>query len=470
VATVLIADDEANLRKVLATLLGQEGHDVLTVADGAAALETVQDRAVDILLTDLRMPGMSGLELLDSVQRSHPWLPVIVITAHGSVETAVSALKRGAVDYVQKPFDKDELRVAVRKALAAARSAKHTSPDTSAAGGRFRIIGISARMQEIFTIIEKVAATPSTVLITGESGTGKELVATALHEHSDRAERPLIRVNCAAIPKDLLESEFFGHEKGAFTGAVGSKPGRFELADGGTLFLDEIADIPIEMQVKLLRALQEGQFERVGGVKTIDVDVRLVAATNRDLAREIEAGQFREDLFYRLNVVPIHLPPLRDRPEDIRPLAEGCLERCNGRLGKQIAGISSAALEVLERYPWPGNVRELENVIERTVLFADGPQIDADDLPEELRRPRETSGTTSTAAPTPAVSGLDTGNSMKDIVRQATASLERDLIIKALDETRGNVTRAAHLLRISRKGLQNKMKELGLRERPGDDA
>ena len=310
-------------------------------------------------------------------------------------------------------------------------------------------------MRHVFDIVAKVADSPSTVLVTGESGTGKELVARALHRNSSRRDKPLIKVNCAAIPKDLVESELFGYEKGAFTGAVGSKPGRFELADGGTLFLDEIGEIPVEMQVKLLRALQESEFERVGGIKTIAVDVRLIAATNRDLEELIRGGRFREDLFYRLNVVPIALPPLRDRREDIPLLVSHFIEKYDRRLGKRVERVADDAMQLLLQYGWPGNIRELENVMERSILFAEGPVVRAEDLPETLRERAVAAG--ATGAPATA------GASMKDIVRQAQAELERELIARALEETGGNVTQAAKRLQISRKSLQVKMKELGLR-------
>ncbi len=465
-ARVLIADDEANLRKVLCTLLARDQHEAVAVADGESALKAIEAGGIDILITDLKMAGMSGLELLRAALRVDANLPVIVITAHGSVDTAVSALKSGAFDYITKPFDKDELRLAVRKAVSV-RRAPTTSLATPTSGqGRFQMIGQSARVRDIFAIIEKIAPTPSTVLITGESGTGKELVAAALHNNSPRKEKPFIKVNCAAIPKDLMESEFFGYEQGAFTGAVSSKPGRFELADGGTLFLDEIAEIPKAMQVKLLRALQEGEFERVGGVRTIHVDVRVIAATNRDLAKEIEAERFREDLFYRLNVVPVALPSLRDRHDDIPLLVSAFLEKNNKRLNKTVKGISDAAMARLKAYAWPGNIRELENVIERTVLFAEQEVIDVADLPENIAKlatlpppiPMPALATGSALTRPPVESG-----SMKDIVKKATEEIERDLIVKALGETGDNVTRAAQLLGISRKGLQNKMKEYGLR-------
>jgi transcriptional regulator with GAF, ATPase, and Fis domain len=311
-----------------------------------------------------------------------------------------------------------------------------------------------------------VADTPSTVLITGESGTGKELIASALHGASSRRDKPFIKINCAAIPHNLLESELFGYERGAFTGAVTSKPGRFELADGGTLFLDEIGEIPVEMQVKLLRALQEGEFERVGGIKTTRVDVRLIAATNRDLQAEIEAGRFRKDLYYRLAVVPIVLPPLRERPGDIPMLAAHFVEKYNRKLNKKIEGISDDAMTLLQAWSWPGNIRELENLIERVLLFSDGPHITAKDLPEAFRQGP------SSPAPAPSAAPLETSTGeggLKDIVRMKAAELEKDLITKALEETGGNVTRAARLLQISRKSLQTKMKEFGLRDTTPQD-
>ncbi len=328
------------------------------------------------------------------------------------------------------------------------------------------LAGNSPSMREVVDVVKRVADTPSTVLITGESGTGKELVASALHESSSRRDKPFIKINCAAIPRELMEAELFGYEKGAFTGAVASKPGRFELADGGSLFLDEIGEIPPEMQVKLLRALQESQFERVGGIKTLHVDVRLIAATNRDLTKEIAEGRFREDLFYRLNVVPIVLPPLRARSGDIPRLVEHFVTKYNERLGRQVVAVEDDALELLRAYPWPGNIRELENVIERTLLFMDGDRIEARDIPEPVRH-RE-GGDRPQADVAHLVGALEAGGSasMKDIVKHAAQELERDLIVRALEATAGNVTQAARRLKISRKSLQLKMKDLGLREPP----
>jgi two-component system, NtrC family, response regulator AtoC len=463
VAHVLIVDDETNIRRVLAAMLQRDGYEVSAAADGEQALAAMHRAPVDVVVTDLVMPRMGGLELLRQVSATYPDVPVIMITAHGTVDTAVEAMKAGAFDYITKPFEQEELRKVIAKAARArVLEGQHVHPPAGD-GERPPLVGHSPSMRAVYDVIARVADSPSTVLITGESGTGKELVAQALQRGSSRRSQPLIKVNCAAIPKDLVESELFGYEKGAFTGAVGSKPGRFELADGGTLFLDEIGEIPVEMQVKLLRALQESEFERVGGIKTLRVDVRLIAATNRNLETLIAEGRFREDLFYRLNVVPIALPALRDRREDIPLLVQHFIEKYDRRLGKRVERVDDAALEVLSAYAWPGNIRELENVMERSVLFADGPVITVAQLPTTLRE-----RVPGAAAPVAAVGALGaiaapSGASMKDIVRQAQAELERTLISRALEETGGNVTRAAKKLQISRKSLQVKMKELGLR-------
>jgi len=467
---LLVVDDEPNLRRVLSALLDRDGYDVHTAEDGQQALEILEDHHVDMLLTDLRMPRVDGMELLRRALSMDPELPVVIITAHGTVDNAVEALKTGAFDYITKPFDQAEVRTIVKKALRtrdlAAAEASRLETSASDDEVRYGIIGRSAPIREVYAVLERVADTPTTVLVTGESGTGKELVARALHENSSRRDKPFIKVNCAAIPRDLMESELFGYERGAFTGAVGSKPGRFELASGGTLFLDEIGSIPIEMQVKLLRAIQESEFERVGGIKTIRVDVRLVAATNSDLRKEIEQGTFRDDLYYRLNVVPIRLPALRERIEDIPLLWSHFLEKFNTRLNKRIEGLTEEAELALMSYPWHGNIRELENVVERAVLFADGSRIELCDLPSEVRdtvlspRPRPV------ATPVPAPEDSPgAAEGLKEQVKAAMTRLERELIQRALDQTHGNVTHAARLLKISRKGLQLKMKELGLRER-----
>jgi two-component system, NtrC family, response regulator AtoC len=447
---------------VLGAILSRDGYDVIEATDGEAAIDLIGPGVVAIV-TDLRMPKLDGMGLLRRVATEHPDIPVIMITAHGSVDSAVEAVKLGAFDYIEKPFEQAQIRQVVDKAVKTHElNSRAPRPQISSGGaGRYGLVGKSPALEALFAVVEKVADTPSTVLITGESGTGKELVARALHANSSRKDGPFIKINCAAIPKTLMESELFGYEKGAFTGAVSSKPGRFELADTGTLFLDEIGEIPVEMQVKLLRVLQESEFERVGGIKTIKVDVRLVTATNRDLLKEVAQQNFREDLYYRLNVVPIHLPPLRERIEDVPLLVEHFVRKFNERLKKNIARVEDDALERLLSHPWPGNIRELENVLERSILFCEGNSIRARDLPHEV------SGQTdapmrplSTSASGPAPEG-----SLKEMVRQETERLERELIQRALDETGGNVTQAARKLKISRKSLQNKMKDFGLRDK-----
>ncbi len=451
---VLIVDDEPNMRRVLVALLEREPCEVLEAVDGIEALRIMDDNVVHMAIADLRMPRMDGMELLRRVVARDPDLPVIVLTAHGTVDTAVEAMKLGAFDFITKPFERSEMLAVVRKALRAVRlDGAAAAPPAEGESRRYRIIGNSAAMQAVYAVIEKVADMPATVLLTGESGTGKELVARALHQNGRLANQPYIRVNCAAIPRDLIESEFFGYEKGAFTGAVTSKPGRFELADGGTLFLDEIAEIPPDIQVKLLRAIQEREFERVGGLRTLKVDLRLITATNRDLRRCVEDGTFREDLYYRLNVVHLHLPPLRERVDDSPPLAEHFIERFNRRFGRRIEGYEPEAMAALQRYHWPGNVRELENLVERNVLFADGPRVTPADLSDEVRGLRSSDGD-GTAGPM----------ALKSQVKAAAERVERNLILKALTLTDHNVTHAAKLLRISRKSLQVKMRDLGLRE------
>jgi two-component system response regulator AtoC len=460
---ILIADDEPNLRRVLGAQLTRDGHEVHLVADGGEALSVLKESHIDLLICDLRMPVLDGMSLLREALAIYPALPVIMITAHGTVDNAVEALKTGAFDYITKPFDQEELRTIVRKALKTQDlSARDATPANTAENSKYGIIGRSGPIQDVYSVIDRVADSPTTVLVTGESGTGKELVARALHDQSSRRERPFIKVNCAAIPRELIESEFFGHERGAFTGAVASKPGRFELASGGTLFLDEIGSIPLETQVKLLRALQEGEFERVGGIRTLKVDVRLVAATNTDLKRQTEEGSFREDLYYRLNVVAMRLPPLRERIGDIPLLVDHFIQKYNQRLGKSLLGISADALSVLTSYHWPGNVRELENVLERAVLFADGDRVFTEHLPPEL---------TANTAPSLVTDHEEVG--LKEQVRAAVSQLERQLIFRALEQMNGNVTHTARVLKLSRKGLQLKMKELGLRDlhlRTGKDA
>ncbi len=491
-ARILVADDELNLRRVLVALLRRDGHDVVQASNGSEAIERLGD--VDVVITDLRMPQADGMEVLRTATKNFPQTPVIMITAYGSVGQAVEAIKNGAFDYIEKPFEQEQIKTIVDKAIGQAAANRMAPRPTlysdAEATGKYGLVGQSAEMHGIFAIIEKVADSPTTVLITGESGTGKELVAKALHEQSSRKGEPFIKINCAAIPKTLMESELFGYEKGAFTGATSSKPGRFELANGGTLFLDEIGEIPVEMQVKLLRAIQESEFERVGGLKTIKVDVRLITATNRDLEAEIKNGNFREDLYYRLNVVPLQIPPLRKRSGDVPLLVRHIIKKFNERLKKNITSLADDALAALEAHSWPGNIRELENVLERTLLFTKGERIERADLqlssnpgseppPPIMPRTATTSGAMMPMTEDDLEDDVDgvvgeasgqTSGSLKDIVRAETSRVERELIVKALEETGGNVTQAARLLKISRKSLQMKMKELGLRDKDARDA
>ncbi len=448
---ILVLDDEAPLRKILSAMLRAEGHEVDTAATIAEAKAIVREKDVGVILSDLRLEREDGLQMLKWVKEEHPTIPVIILTAHGTVDSAVDAMKQGAYDYVAKPFERTELTRGIRKAMLTYQfqaSQFLRTPGVNFAG--LSMIGTNSKMRRIYQLVEKVAPTDSTVLITGETGTGKELIAQAIHEASPRAKGPFIKINCAAIPETLMESELFGYEKGAFTGAATSKPGRFELADGGTLFLDEIGEMSTEMQVKLLRVLQDGTFERVGGLRTLKVNVRLVTATNRDLEKEVKEGGFREDLFYRLNVVPVALPPVRDRRDDIPQLIAYFINKFSERMKKPVPKLSPDALELLAQYPWPGNIRQLENVIERLIVMNDGHEIIGDQLPEEILEFEEERA-------------LGPGASLKEQVKEATRRIEKKAIEEALIETENNVTRAAKKLNISRKGLQLKMKELGIR-------
>jgi len=391
--SILIVDDEPNIRRVLEAVFSKSGYTVFTAENGRKALDIVAtDPELCVVLCDLVMPDMTGMDVLAAVRESNPGISVVMMTAHGTIKSAVDAMRLGAFDYVTKPFDVDEIKMVVNNALERSVLIDENSQLKAELKNRFRfdeMIGGSGKMQEVFRIIERVADSNATVLIRGESGTGKELVAKAIHHNSKRASRPFIAVACAALPESLLESELFGHEKGAFTGAAGQKAGRFELAHKGTLFLDEISEIPAQTQVKLLRVLQERQFERVGGVKTIGVDVRVVAATNRDLEKAVKDGEFREDLYYRLQVIQVFLPPLRERREDVPLLIDHFIRKYNAENSKNIKYVDSAAMDILMAHNWPGNIRELENTVERGVVLAENgaESITVDLLPFSMQKP-----------------------------------------------------------------------------------
>jgi len=454
-ATILIVEDEAKMRRLLELNLGDDGFQTLSAEDAETGLKLLQNGPVDLVITDLKLPGMNGLDFLQAVKRFQAALPVIVMTAFGTVETAVEAMKAGASDYVLKPFSLDEMRMVVHKELDVQRLRVENRSLREALQQRYQhpnLVARSAKMQEVLATVERVAPTNSTVLLGGESGVGKDLVARAIHEKSRRASGPFIKINSAAIPENLLESELFGYEKGAFTGATSSKPGKFELADKGTLFLDEIGDVPPAIQVKLLRVLQERQFERLGGTKTIKVDVRLVAATNRDLRAALEDGTFREDLYYRLNVVPIDIAPLREHKEDIPELVNLFLSRFAQDSGKKLSGISPQALKMLMDYHWPGNVRELQNILERASALSAGPLIDADDIHIDTRAGK--------TADFPS-GFLPEGMTLEQ--------WEDEMIQEALRRAQGNKSQAARLLGLSRNALRYRLSKIGIGDDPEKD-
>ncbi len=451
-ARILIADDEESIRLVLRTLLQGQGYEVLEAADGTEALALAEEHVPDFVLADVRMPGLDGLRLTASLRERVPAATVIVMSAYGSVRLALDAIEAGAHDYLSKPFHPEEALLALRKAEERERLRRENRSLRRELAERHRfeeMVGRSEPMQRLFRLVEKAAAFPTTVLVTGESGVGKELVARALHHQGPRAERPFVAVNCGAIPEALLESELFGHVRGAFTGAHADRKGLFEAAHGGTLFLDEIGELPLSLQVKLLRVLQEGTVRPVGASRDRAVDVRVVAATVRDLSEEVAAGRFREDLLYRLDVLRIHVPPLRERKEDLSLLVDHFLARFAERLGVAVEGVRPDAMRALLAYPWPGNVRELQNVLERAVVLADGPWITFEDLPGHLREPQD---------PVRVVLRSDELS-----IKKATRFIEAELIRKALDRTGGNRTHAARLLEISHRALLYKMKAYGLR-------
>jgi DNA-binding NtrC family response regulator len=452
--TILIIEDEAKMRRLLELNLGDDGFRTLSAGDAETGLRLLASEPVHLVLTDLKLPGISGLEFLQTAKQQNPALPIVVMTAFGSVETAVEAMKAGASDYVLKPFLLAEMRMVVHKELDNSRLREENRSLREALGQKYshpNIVAISPKMQEVLATVERVAPTNSTVLLGGESGVGKDLIARAIHEKSRRASGPFVKINSTAIPENLLESELFGYEKGAFTGATASKPGKFELADKGTLFLDEIGDVPPAIQVKLLRVLQEREFERLGGTRTVKVDVRLIAATNRDLRAALEDGTFREDLYYRLNVVPIDIPPLREHKEDISGLTNLFLARFAKDSGRseKITGISPAAMQLLVSHYWPGNVRELQNVIERACALATSKQLNIGDIQLDSPRNRTFSS-----------SGASSDRFLPD--GMTLDQWEDEMIREALKRASGNKSQAARLLGLSRNALRYRLSKIGI--------
>jgi two-component system, NtrC family, response regulator HydG len=448
---ILVVDDDTSLRKMLTTVLTAQGYTVQPAEDGQAAVEAVQKTFFDLVLMDVRMSRLSGIGALERIKEISPGIPVIIMTAYASVDSAIQALKTGAYDYLTKPLDLDELKILLQKALQHDQLVQENRYLQQRLSDRFdstSIIGNSAAMRSLFEVMAQVAPSEASVLISGESGTGKELIANALHANSPRRAHPMVKVNCAALPETLLESELFGHEKGAYTGATSRTRGRFQLAHRSTLFLDEIGEMAPTTQAKILRALQEREIEPVGSSAVIKIDTRIIAATNRDLEDDIRTGRFREDLYYRLNVVRLEIPPLRSRPEDVSLLAEFFLERLAARNRKLIRGFSPRAMDLLMRHDWPGNVRELENLVERAVIMARGDRLTPAEFPDNLApasMPASAPGRAET---------VRSGRSLKEV--------EREMILRTLEETAGNRTHAARILGISRRTLQLKLKEYGI--------
>jgi len=449
---ILIVDDEESFRNVLHVILKKEGYDVEAAVNGEEGLNKVFNAAFDQVLCDIRMPQMGGLEFLQEALRAGLDVPITMMSAYGTVDTAIEAMKQGAYDYISKPFKPDEILLTLKKAEERERLRKENEVLRKEVKKEYsfeNIVSKNERMIKLFEIIRKVAPYKSTILITGESGTGKELVARAVHYNSDRSKKLFIPVNCGAIPENLLESELFGHVKGAFTDAIRTKKGLFEEADGGTIFLDEIGELPAQLQVKLLRVLQDGEIRRVGESKSLQVDVRIVAATVKDLGKEVNEGKFRDDLYYRLNVLHLNLPPLRERREDIPILIHHFIQKYNQALNKQLKGVDPKALDVLMNYRWYGNVRELENTIERAVVLADGENIELENLPFEMQHYQND-------LPSIPVEEEDCS------IKKASRVLEMSLIKKALKKTKGNHTQAARLLEISHRALLYKIKDYGI--------
>lgn len=446
---ILVVDDEPSHRQMLEAVLTADGYEVQQANDGQEAINSVEERFYDLILMDVRMSRVSGIEALKKIKELSPGIPVIIMTAYASVSTAVDALKSGAYDYLTKPLDIEELKILVSKALRQRQLEQENVYLRERLGDRFdfsNIIGRSSAMRDLFETVALVAPTEATVLIVGESGTGKELIANAIHQNSPRTDRPFIKVNCAALPETLLESELFGHEKGAFTGALARKQGRFQLAHRGSIFLDEIGEMSPTTQTKILRVLQEREFEPLGSTQTVKVDTRVVTATNKNLKEEIQEGRFREDLYYRLNVVALEVPPLRERREDISLLTDFFLKQYAEKNRRLIKGFTPRAMDLLMRHGWPGNVRELENVVERAVIMTRGDVISQTELPDTLRELE--------AETEKATVDLTPGRSLKE--------MEREMILRTLEEAGGNRTRSAEILGISRRTLQLKLKDYGI--------
>lgn len=451
--TILIVDDEKNYLLVLEALLGPQGYEIITVNNAHDALRSVREADLDLVITDVKMPGMNGMELLEESKKIKPELPVIIMTAYGSIEMAVEAMKKNAYDYITKPFQNEQLKLTVKKGLDNYRLIKQNKLLSQALSDRFRygnMVGKSKPILKIYDIIEKVAQSKASVLITGPSGTGKELIAKAIHYGGSRRDRPFVSINCGALTETLLESELFGHERGAFTGAVALKKGRFELADSGTLFLDEVGNMPPPLQVKLLRVLQEMEFERVGGTRTIKVDVRVLSASNRDIKDDVAEGIFREDLFYRLNVIQIEVPPLRERVDDIPLLVKHFIEKYVSDEDKARIELSPEVWKAFYAYSWPGNVRELENVIERAVVLSSGEMITMEDLPDYLLEKKEEEIDLNKIVP------------LNLALRDALEQLEEKLVIRALRYSDNVQSQAAEMLGISRRMMHYKIKKYGI--------
>ncbi|MCP4633178.1 MAG: sigma-54-dependent Fis family transcriptional regulator [candidate division Zixibacteria bacterium] len=458
--SILVVEDKDSLRNMLSQTLEAEGYEVESAVDGPDGVKRVKEKQYDVVLTDLKMPGMDGLKMLSSIKEDNPDTEVILMTAYGTVENAVQAMKSGAFDFITKPFDTDQLSVLIKRAMENRRLKAENILLREELGynqGLSGIIGSSLAMTTAIDLVRKVAPSESNVLFTGESGTGKELFARSIHELSRRKDGPFVAINCAAIPHELLENELFGSERGAFTGAVARKMGKFEIANGGSIFLDEVGDLDIALQAKLLRVLQEKNFERLGGNKNITVDVRVIAASNADLKDAIEKKTFREDLFYRLSVFPIQIPALRDRPEDLEELAEFFISKFGKEMKKGKLSLSSDAVKLLEKYHWPGNVRELENTIERAIILCEGKKIKPEHLAIRLRKTDEIR--------------LRDGAGLKAVVANSVARIERELISRVLKQTRGNKRKASQVLQIDYTTLFEKLKKYSLdgKGKAGDD-